>query len=329
MTKRRHLTFLFGDEDFLIDEELHAIRTELHASTPHLTIETLSEDEATPARILQSCQELSLWGGLKWLIVKDPAFLEGEAQEGDADWFGKIPSSQPVTFVVSGSPDRRKKAVKELLAICDCREFRTFSSWDVEPAKEWVIKRTAALGKKMARDAAELLVATSGTVLRPLAQEIEKLVLLVGDRAEILAEDVERVASPGGLNGFALSNALRDRRLPEALAVLTRMLRDREEPVRIVGMLASQFRMLAFVKSLQENRMDGGRMASILKANPAYVRRSAESARLFSLSDLKRILYRLQETDLLLKTSGVSHSLLLEELVLEICGDSALTAVHA
>ncbi len=243
------------------------------------------------------------------------------------NWWEQIPVESTVIFWIDGNPDRRRKVVKDLMAACDVKECKAFSPWEADQAVVWIMQRTEGQGRRIDPAAAELLVATTGTTLRPLIQELEKLSLYAGPRESITVAHVELLAQPGAVAAFALSNALRERRLAESLIVLERMFQEREESVRLLGQLAAQFRMIAQVKALSDSRMDISRMASQLSSNPAYVRRCLTSARLFQFSELKEILYKMHDIDLLLKTTMISPRTLLEELMTFICRGFSVSSV--
>jgi DNA polymerase-3 subunit delta len=180
------------------------------------------------------------------------------------------------------------------------------------------VRRVKAAGKKIGSHAARLLLEISGRDLRSLSSEIEKLATYVGEREMIEKEDVEKLASSGEIISFSLLNALREKNLSRALEVYAGLVRNKEEAVPLLALLATQFRMLLQVKSLQNRRMDSYAIAKELKSSPFFVKKSLEAASHFSLEELLQSLDLLHEADIKLR-SGENQTGIMELLFAELC----------
>jgi DNA polymerase-3 subunit delta len=90
---------------------------------------------------------------------------------------------------------------------------------------------------------AHWLVESAGVELGVLDQELAKLATFVGDRETIVRDDVTAlVAGRGADNIFAILDAALDKRLPEALRELDRVLAAGEPPVKVLAILSAQLR---------------------------------------------------------------------------------------
>lgn len=109
----------------------------------------------------------------------------------------------------------------------------------------------AGHGKKLSGDAAELLVELVGPAMGLLDQELAKLAVAVGANAEITADDVDRlVGRTRAANVFHILDAVGDGKPAVALNILHRLFEEGEDPLAILGPLASQLRRLATVGRL-------------------------------------------------------------------------------
>ncbi|MCX5726761.1 MAG: DNA polymerase III subunit delta [Candidatus Saganbacteria bacterium] len=174
-------------------------------------------------------------------------------------------------------------------------------------------------GKSIGSHAARLLMEISGKNLRALYSEIQKLVTYIGEKHAIEEQDVKAIASSFGIGVFSLLGALRNKDIKTALHSVSMLLRNREEPVKLLGLLATQYRRMLEVKSLMGSSRDYREIAQVLNANPYFVRKCGEGAENFSLGELVKDMELLHNADLKLK-KGSPGGLTFELLVLELCG---------
>jgi DNA polymerase III subunit delta len=111
----------------------------------------------------------------------------------------------------------------------------------------WIAKWTRDRhGKEMPAAAADLLVELVGPEMGLLDQEMEKLAIYVGDRQRIEAEDVDKLVGNSRTEDvWKILDLVGQGKPAESLRMLQRSLEKGEEPMRLVGTLASQLRKLA------------------------------------------------------------------------------------
>jgi len=104
---------------------------------------------------------------------------------------------------------------------------------------DWIAAAAKARGKRIAPEAAGLLAEWVGADLARLDGEVEKLVLFVGDRPDVVAEDVAAAVAAGAREvPFALVNAIRAGQTGEALKALDAMMTARGLEFRVLATLA-------------------------------------------------------------------------------------------
>jgi DNA polymerase-3 subunit delta len=176
----------------------------------------------------------------------------------------------------------------------------------------------------------------AGTDLGSVAQEVDKLCVACADRAAITPADVRtHVRDQAGAWVFDLTNALSERRLDRAVALLTRLLEQGEPPIRLLAVLATH------VSDLLE-------AARVLPAIPRAALRNAgaftrdyfpklpeqfrnrfksgfrayyvlQGATAFTVDELRKLHSALVRTDLALKSSRVPPQHLLVEILEQTC----------
>jgi DNA polymerase-3 subunit delta len=172
--------------------------------------------------------------------------------------------------------------------------------------------------------------------LRSLQQELDKLLLFVGERLSVSAHDVENVVIDQGEAWiFDLTRALGDRDAPAALSHLARLLAQGEAPLKILATLTSEIRRLLRARQLLAT--DLGKLwrrgmsyqqfqqvilkgdGPLLTRNPYADYMCFQRAEGFSLPELKSCIEALFGADYRLKSGGIQAGLVLERLVLGLC----------
>ena len=202
---------------------------------------------------------------------------------------------------------------------------------------EFVNQQLRQAGKNLALQAREMILARAGDDLRGLQQELEKLILSVGDHATILPNDVESmVADRGEAWIFDLTRALGERDAGAALGQLARLIAQGEHPLKILGTVAAEARRLLSARRLlahdlaklwrrgmtyqqfQQTVLKQGKTV-LGGRNPYGDYMTLQRAERFSLVELSSFMQRLFEADLRLKSSAAQPRIVLEKLFLEIC----------
>jgi DNA polymerase-3 subunit delta len=181
-----------------------------------------------------------------------------------------------------------------------------------------------------------MFLARTGDDLRSVQQELEKLLLFIGDRSMITAQDVESVVVDQGEAWiFDLTRALGDRDAPAALAHLARLLAQGEAALKILATLAGEIRRLLRARQLlvtdlsklwrrgmsyqQFQQLVSRDRGPLLTRNLYADYMCFQRAERFSLAELQSYMEALFATDYRLKSGGTQAGLALERLILGLC----------
>jgi len=172
----------------------------------------------------------------------------------------------------------------------------------------------------MTREAAEYLKDMVGNRLRGLHNEIEKAVAYVGEKPVIELGDVEELVSEVKTRTiFELTDAIGMRNSLEALRILRSMLQAGEAHLRILNMIARQFRLIWKAQYLVSKGIGKEDLARRLKLHHFYLESILEQTSYFSEDNLREGFRRFLEIDLAMKTTTLSKELLLEKMVVDLC----------
>ena len=168
-------------------------------------------------------------------------------------------------------------------------------------------------GATITQDALDELVVRCGDDVSKFTSEATKLSLY---KNEINIDDVRLMVSARlEDNAFNMCEALIQGKISKALKIYYDLRINKEEPVRLISLLASQFRFLTQVSYLLSKNMTFDAIASELKCHPFRVKKSSQSLVMISQKALRNILDELYKEDIAIK-SGEKDPYLTFELFL-------------
>ena len=185
-----------------------------------------------------------------------------------------------------------------------------------------VVRRAKRLGVKLAPGAADVLALTVGADLTLLERGLEKLAIAVD--GEVSARDVAaHVADTHLENAFDFADAVAACDRKAAVAAAAQLQAARDEPIRIVGLLAWKLRQVAMARALLDEGKDPARELKLFGDRGAPVLRAARS---LSPERHARRLVQLAEADVALKSSRAAPWLVMMNLVQVLTAPEAQAA---
>lgn len=316
--------YLFhGEEEFVKDSMLKRLEERcLEEATREMNYTVLDGAAATADAIIAAGETLPLMSPARLVVVKDYPGLKGgrgaeeaSAQARLADYLKNISPTTCLVFFCRGKADSRLKLSQAIGKLNRTVEFKPLNEHD---RVRWIQSQARRSGKQIAQNAAELLSFITGAGLEDLYQELQKLVAFAPGH-EITARDVEQAATRNtAFTVFQMVDALAARQLPQAQAALEQMLHDGEAPVRILSMIARQFRLIRYA-ALLSRALPKGEAEKQLEAPPFAVRKAAGQAKNFTPAQVEHALKACADLDWQIKSGQIREDhLALQALVMDI-----------
>ncbi len=236
---------------------------------------TLDGEDETPTKFagrdtdLKSVRDelltISMWGDLRVVIVEDASDFVSANRAGLETYAEKPAKKSLLILDVKSMPKNTRlyKIVDKSGLVVECSELKgaALNRWISDTARNGYDKsiESAAVG---------LLIELVGPNLGMLDQELSKLASYVGDLPNIDAEAVRRLV--GGWKAettWAMTDAVRDGRLGDALTALDKLLNSGESPYRILGGISYVFRKLTVATELSRQ---GATLKAALKQAGAF-----------------------------------------------------------
>lgn len=309
---------LYGEEGYLVERAVKGIVDRIASPDfRDFNFTLLYGNECRGGEIVEAAQTLPMFADRRVVLVKRGGELPAAAQEPLAGYLAD-PSPSTCLILQAEKIDQRKKLFVEWKKRGEIVEFRRPYENQLLP---FVREEAAARGKRLDSAAAELLIYLVGNSLQELVSQLDKLVTFVGARPGIGIDDVRTMVADTRVESvFELVNALGGKDLRRGVRSLQTILRDGEEPIKVLGMVSRHFRQLWRVAELLERKTPQTEIGRAVGISPYFLKGIVEQAHNFTLSEFKRVFELLLATDTALKSSGGRPAILMERLLFEVCG---------
>lgn len=264
----------------LVEEEIRAFN-----------VERLHGSDTAVGALLDAVQTLPMMADRRVVIVLEAERLLVPRRESDLATrtaaqlealFG-APPAHVVIVLVAGRLDGRNRLVKQLMkqaAVVECGGLASMAD-----ARAWIKAQAAAAGVRIETAAVNLLAERTGPDAARLRGEFEHVLLFAGSGRTVTADDVRQTVGAASLQDeWAMARAIEH------------------------GDAAAALRELALM-------LDAGLVPPMILGQLAWVVRAKLPA-----SRVRRAVAAVFRTDLDLKRSAGDSRILLERLVVELCG---------
>jgi len=312
--KRGGVYFLYGDEEFLKEEALHAlVDAHLDPATRDFNYDQVRGSDVTPETLASLVNTPPMMAEWRVVVVREVQAMATNARlRSTLESIVKNPAPDVLLILSAVIPSGRAQFYEKLKKQTIAVEFAALSEAD---APDWLIARAAEQGLELQVNAARALASAIGSELGRMVQEIQKLRDYAGDRKTITVEDINTlVGTVPRQNRWDWFDQVGDRRFADARRNLRTLLDSGESGVGLVIGLGTHFLRLALGVS-------GGQRAleTVLPPHQKWLAgRIAKQARQWSTDAAAGALDDLLRADRLLKSASLSDEQVMEELLLRI-----------
>lgn len=321
----RPIYILYGSEKYRMNEFVQYL---LHETVPEehrdLAVMKMDTGETPIEVIVEEAEILPFLVERKLILVRDQSIFaagkEGKIEHRTERLLSYMESPNETSIIVfmvqADKLDERKKVVKAAKAADAVLAFQPFSA---EELVHWVKKQAEGLHTHINDDATTALLNSAGTNLQSLSAELEKLSLYAGNGGVIDVETINQLIMKNTeQNVFQLVEDVIQKRADRAISILHDLLKQKEEPIKILALIIRQLRIMVQVKELTGQSFSQQQAASQLGLHPYAVKIAAEQARNHQASALAGWLAEAAELDYEMKTGRVEKVLGLELFIMRM-----------
>lgn len=310
---------LYGRETLLLEKKCTEILKKEQINEYSINKYDLENDSLNT--ILEDATTISMFSPKKAIIVTNTYIVTATTKKGQIEQNTDLlisyleqpnPDTILIFMITAEKLDERKKITKQFRKIATIVELNTIKNINQivkEMFGEYQIDLTTT----------QFFVDRVGNNLRVLEQECEKIKTYKNQDMTITKEDILNLTSKNiDIDIFKLIENIVLKNKQQALESYQEMLKRNEEPIKIIIMLANQFRIMYQAKELNKKGYTANDIASTLEIHPYRLKLALEKSHNFSSSILLNYLEKLADLDSNIKSGLVDKSLALELFILEI-----------
>ena len=290
-----NLFLIYGNENYLINEKIKEIINEINSNNiVKYNMETDSIDDA-----LLDVQTVSMFDEKKIVICDNCKFLTREVKksvEQNTDNLLKYidnPFNDVYLLLIVRNEklDSVKKIVKKLQKSSKVITLNKIENYNLN---NYISSYISDKGYKISNKSITLLIEKCLFDLNNIMNEIDKLIVYKGKDKNITYEDIELVITSNLENNiFKLTNMIMEKNTNNIIKVYKDLVRNNEDPIKILITISNQFRLVLQVKLMVKNGFTDNEIISILKEHPYRIKLSKQVA--ISEKELKENLLKLSE----------------------------------
>ena len=302
---------LYGTKDFEIEEEIKKLSKDIDEM--NISKYDLNNDMLSLA--LEDAKTMSLFGDKKIIIVDNANMFTGSTSK-DSDlieeYLNHINENTTLILIVHNDKlDTRKKITKLIKKVGKVQEF--IGELDATSLVRRLFKNYNIDYKTI-----QLFIDRVGNNPLIIQNEINKIKIYKGNDRNITEEDILNLTTKLiEIDIFKLIDYIVRKNKEKALELYYEMLKMNEEPIKIVVILANQFRIMYQSKELLKRGYSEKDIASTLKIHPYRVKLAIQNSRNYTSDILLKNLNDLADIDIGIKTGTINKDLALELFILK------------
>ncbi|WP_287153885.1 DNA polymerase III subunit delta [Candidatus Solincola tengchongensis] len=302
--RRVQAVLIHGEQALLLEEELRKILKRVSRNDPemefNLDVFRMGEDSLEEA--LAAAETLPLAGGWRYVVVRDAQMLSPKEVRLLASFLDRPPESAVLILMAAGL-----KKSSPLLKACREKVLVVEATLSRKKVPLWIKSRFEARGLRVNGRAIPYLLEMLGEDLMALEAAVEKIALFhQGDRPVELEEVVALVMPSAEKAVYELTDRVMLGDTDQALKILRRLLKQGEDPNRVLFILTRHYLRLLNYMALRDEGLSDREIAAELKlpANMEWMlsSRLRPQASLLGEKGLRHSLSALLEAERDLKT---------------------------
>lgn len=302
---------LYGLKDFQINEEIK----NLTKNQNDMNISRYDLNNTPLKDAIDDAETYSMFAETKTVIVENASmFTTLTSKDSDIveNYLNNINKSTNLIFTSHTEKlDTRKKITKLIKKVGIVKEFNE----EISPLN---------LTKKLLKDydinekTINLFLDRVGNNPLIIQNEINKIKIYKNKDKNITDKDIINLTNKNiDIDIFKLIDYIVQKNKEKAIELYYEMLKINEEPIKIIVILANQFRIMYQSKELLKKGYSEKDIASILKIHPYRVKLAIQNSRNYSSKTLLEYLNNLADIDIGIKTGKLNKDLALELFILK------------
>lgn len=304
---------LYGEETYLKQQYKQNLVRALNPDEDTMNFHHYEGKGTDVRELIDLCETMPFFADRRVVLLEDTGFFKNKCEEL-ADYMKELPEYLCLVFVES-EVDKRSRMYK---AVKGCGTISEFAKQDEKTLIRWAAGLLGKEGRKITQRDMELLLTKTGTDMGNIRMELEKLISYTHGRDVVTAEDIEEICTTQTTNQiFAMVKAVTEKNQKRALELYYDLLTLKEPPMRILFLLAKQYRQLLQAKQFGAAGLAQPEIAAKLGVPAFVVRNIMTCARAYSVSELEQAVADFVDAEEAVKTGRLEDKLSVELLIIK------------
>ncbi|SHK36580.1 DNA polymerase III subunit delta [Hespellia stercorisuis] len=304
----KQIYLLYGEENYLKKQYKEKLSKAMLADGDTMNYAYYEGKGVDVREVIDLAETLPFFAERRVIVFENTGFFKNAAPEL-ADYIEGMSETTSFLFVENEIDKRGRlyKAVKKYGRIVE------MSSQDENTLKRWILGAVKKENKQISDRTLTHFLSLVGTDMENIQKELEKLFCYTLEKESITEADVDEICITQMSNQiFDMINAVADKRQKRALDLYYDLLALKEPPMRILYLMARQFRLLLQVKDLQKKGFGRKDIASKAGLHPFAAGKYMEQEKHFKKQELRAILEDCADTEERVKTGRLGDTLAVE-----------------
>lgn len=311
--KFKQAYLLYGEEAYLRQQYKHNLIKALNPDGDTMNFSHYEGKGIDVKELIDLCETMPFFAERRVILLEDTGFFKNKCDEL-ADYMKTLPDYLCMVFAES-EVDKRSRMYK---AVKSCGRIAEFVRQDEKTLMRWAAGLLGKEGKKITQKDMELLLTKTGVDMGNLRMELEKLITYTGDRDVVTGADIDAVCTTQTQNKiFDMVRAVTEKNQKRALDLYYDLLTLKEPPMRILFLLAKQFRQLLLTKKYMREEISQTEVASRLGIPSFVVRNIASCARSYTEQELEQAVEDFVDAEEAVKTGRLQDVMSVELLIIK------------
>lgn len=307
---------LYGEEAYLKKQYRDKMRSAMISPDDTMNYAYYEGKGINVNEVIDLAETLPFFAERRVIVMEDTGLFKSASSEL-ADYIKDMPDTTCMIFVES-EVDKRSKLYKAVQSKGRAVEL---GRQDEATLLRWIFGCFKRENKSVSENTVRYFLAKVGTDMENIQKELEKLFCYSLEKDNISTDDVDAVCTSQITNQiFDMVNAVADKKQKKALQYYYDLLTLKEPPMRILFLLARQFKLLLEVKELDKHGCDRKTIAEKTGLNPFVVNKYQVQAKAFSGNELRKIIEDSVDTEESVKTGRLTDTLGVELFIVKYSG---------
>lgn len=304
---------LFGEEAYLKHQYKEKLLNDLNPDGDTMNFSRYEGKGVDVKQLIDLCETMPFFAERRIILLEDTGFFKNKCEEL-ADYMKSLPDYLVLVFSES-EVDKRSRMYK---AVKSGGRVTEFAKQDEKTLMRWAAGILGKEGRKITQRDMELFLTKTGTDMGNIRMELEKLITYTEGQDIVSAEDIEAVCVTQTTNKiFDMVRAVTEKNQKRALELYYDLLTLKEPPMRILFLLAKQFRQLLLTKKMSGEGASQNEIATRLGVPSFVVRNISACARSYTVEELEQAVEDFVDAEEAVKTGRLGDVLSVELLIVK------------